>query len=371
MIWLTAQEIKEKLTQDDIKKILETLGATIYDDNSEFILTDTICHCGCKPKLYYYKDTGMFFCYTECGSMDIISLVSNVKGYDIEEINKAIQWICSTCGIHTAKYEYGKFNVVDEKKEKISDWNFIRSYDKSKRNTQKSNHSYEFDNYNSNILNIFQPLYYQGWIDEGISIDTMKKYNISYCTYKHRIIIPHYDSSNNIIGIRGRALLERDIEEYGKYTPFYDGIIMYRHKISNSLYGLNQNMEYIKSIRKVMLVEGEKSVMQCDTMFGEKNFSLALCGMNLSHYQKDILINLGVKEVIVGLDKQYKLSDQSSCDKWINHIKKEFIQPLSPYMDVNVIWDSNNELDYKMSPTDKGKDVLLQLMKSKILVNNE
>ncbi len=36
-----------------------------------------------------------------------------------------------------------------------------------------------------------------------------------------------------------------------------------------------------------MLVEAEKSVLQTDTMFGDKNFTVALCGSNLTDYQKE------------------------------------------------------------------------------------
>lgn len=349
------------------------MGATIYEDDCNVIITDTICHCGSRPKLYYYKESEMFCCYTECGSMDIISLVANAKGYETDEIGKVIDWICLTCNIKTSVYEYGKFNVISEKetKDKISDWDFIRSYDKEKKKLKRINEMYEFNKCDDSILNTFQRYYYDGWIKEGISIETMCKYNILYCTYQHKIIIPHYDYKGMLIGVRGRAMLDEDIEEYGKYTPFYNGKTMYNHNISRSLYGLNHNLDYIKKIGKVMLVEGEKAVMQCETMFGEKNFSLALCGVNLSQYQKEMLINLGVKEIIIALDKQYDLLNQESCDKWINHIKRKFIKPLSPYMDVYIIWDSNNTLDYKMSPTDDGKDTLLKLMKNKILVKNE
>ena len=48
-----------------------------------------------------------------------------------------------------------------------------------------------------------------------------------------------------------------------------------------------------------VLVEAEKSVFQTDTMFEEDNFTVALCGSNLTDYQKGMILMLGVREVIV------------------------------------------------------------------------
>jgi hypothetical protein len=77
---------------------------------------------------------------------------------------------------------------------------------------------------------------------------------------------------------------------------------------------------------------------------------------------------LGVKEVIIALDKQYVDLDSEECKEWAEHIKKKIIIPLAPYFVVTVLWDTNNLLGYKDSPTDKGKDILLQLMDNKIYV---
>lgn len=117
-----------------------------------------------------------------------------------------------------------------------------------------------------------------------------------------------------------------------------------------------------------MLVEAEKSVLQTDTMFGDKNFTVALCGSNLTDYQKGIILMLGVREVIVALDKQYETLDSDECKKWAKHIKDKIIDKLSAYVVVTVIWDTSNLLGYKDSPTDKGKETLLELMDNKIYV---
>ena len=88
---MTAQELKRKLTEDDIKKLLELMGATFYYEDDDMWITETICHHGTKPKLSFYKDSMSFHCYTECGQLDIIGVVMGYKGYEQEEFQKAMR----------------------------------------------------------------------------------------------------------------------------------------------------------------------------------------------------------------------------------------------------------------------------------------
>lgn len=355
---MTAQELKSKLTEDDIKKLLELMGAIFYYEDDDMWITDTICHHGTKPKLYFYKDSMSFHCYTECGQLDIIGVVMGYKGYEQEEFQKAINWISIKLNLDNHVYGFGK-------QEQISDWEFIKKYKKNKKVKPKDKILVPYD---KNILNIFQHFYCQSWIEEGISVETMKKYNILYSTWQQKIIIPHYDMNNNLIGVRSRALLPDDIELFGKYSPFKIGNKFYNHSLGLNLFGLNHNINAIQKKRKIMLVEAEKSVFQTDTMFGEDNFTVALCGSNLTDYQKGMILMLGVREVIIALDKQYQTLDSDECKNWSQHIKDKIIDKLSPFVSVSVLWDSTNLLNYKDSPTDKGKETLLKLMENKIYV---
>ena len=181
---------------------------------------------------------------------------------------------------------------MNEKIEIIDDWNFINSFDNNYNKLLKSKTEIN-NNLSKKILNMFQFIPRNEWINEGININTMKTFNIAYSTLNQSIIIPHFDINDNLIGIRQRSLLNFDIENYGKYTPFKICNVMYNHKLNNNLYGININ----------------------------------------------------------------------------KNIQKNLINPLLPYFKINILWDTNNLLDYKDSPTDKGKDVLLQLMKNKIYIN--
>ena len=73
--------------------------------------------------------------------------------------------------------------------------------------------------YPKGILNVFDKYYPIEWIKDGISRKTMDKYDISFSTTQNKIIIPHYNISGDLIGIRGRTLNHDEEEKYGKYMP--------------------------------------------------------------------------------------------------------------------------------------------------------
>ena len=360
---MDAKTLKSKLKLQDIKIILKSLNAIIWEENdNEIILSTSLCHGGDSPnKLYYIKDGGYFYCQTHChGDVDILKIVGNSKNLNLPQ---SINYICALLGISDIKYGF-----TDERIPIINDWDFINSYGIRYDNFNKLDDT--LIPINKNILNVFQNIYTTDWINEGISKDVMKAYNISYSTLRQSIIIPHFDMNNNLIGIRQRALLDFDIENFGKYTPYSLCGKMYNHKLNLNLYGINKNKKAIQKTKKVMLVESEKSVLQSASMFGiNDNFTLALCGCSkLSNYQINLLLSLDIQEVIIGLDKQYENTSSEEHSIWQKHLREKIINPLLPYFKVYVLWDTTDLLDYKNSPTDKGKDVLLKLMKNKIYI---
>ena len=358
---INAQELKQKISESDVITILKLLGAKTFTDTAEAIITQTVCHRGRSDKLYYYKESKIFHCYTDCAdSFDIIELVRRNKSY--LNINFAIQWITTQLGIDTYTYGFKESENI----KLISDWDFINEYVNRKNRKKELTILSDIDR---NNLNIYQNMYLYDWIVEGISINSMMKYGIKYSTLKQKIIIPHEDIDNRLIGIRARATIEEEIDLYGKYAPMTDiRGNMFNHPLSQNLYGLNINKETIKRKKKVMLVESEKGVLQTDTMFGDDNFTVAICGNTLSNTQRDMLLSLGIEEVIIGLDRQYKEVEDVEYKKWSKHIRDRIISKLAPYVRVYVIWDTEDILGYKDSPTDCGKDKLLYLMKNKIYV---
>ena len=66
--------IKNSLSLEQMYSLLDDLGAAPQPQGS-IILNKTICHCGNSHKLYYYDNTKLFKCYTDCASsFDIYEL---------------------------------------------------------------------------------------------------------------------------------------------------------------------------------------------------------------------------------------------------------------------------------------------------------
>ena len=70
------QEIIEQLDDEKVKQLLDSFNIPFEDKGSHLILP-TVCHNedidSASMKLYYYKNTHIFQCYTECGAMSIFT----------------------------------------------------------------------------------------------------------------------------------------------------------------------------------------------------------------------------------------------------------------------------------------------------------
>lgn len=360
---LDAQTIKENLTMEDVIKIVTKLGSDYpkHTNDEDVIIFNTVCHNkrDGSYKLYYMDSRKLFTCFTQCGeSMDIYELIKRNKAlYDIQmSFYETVEFVANLTGMHFRKRRkgFGSGGFI------VDDWNFINGY--NVRNTQEVN----YKPLPIGLLDCFDAIYHQSWIDDGISIEVMKENNIKYNTLEHQIVIPHYHGiTNDLIGIRCRNLVEETVERGNKYMPVYLQGVDFAHSLSGNLYGLNRNRETIKRLRKAMIVESEKAVMQCETMYGESsNFTVATCSSNVTNMHRDLLLDCGIDEVILGFDKDFSIDsmDYKRKMKSICRLAKKFIS----YVRVYVLEDMNDLLELNDSPTDKGKEVLEELMKNKV-----
>jgi DNA primase len=354
---MNTNEIKELLTDDQITTLLISLGSDEpkSDNNGNYIYR-TVCHHGDSHKLYYYKDSKMFKCYTNCSdSFDIFELVQRNRQCSFLE---SINYICGLFNIHQTRNK-----GFESSKHLIDDWKVIDKYIKN---------SYVPTNTTINIidentLNLFKNLYNESWIDDGISVETMKKYQIKFDVIRNKIIIPHFNINGQLIGIRGRALNIDEIEAGKKYMPIYVEKTEYNSPLGRNLYGLNKTKEAIKRIGKVVIFESEKSVLQCETFYGEDNFSVATCGSNITNYQKNLILQLGVREVFICYDKQFESKESEEAYKYADKLRR-LASKFSSYVTTYVLWDNGDLLGFKESPSDRGRLVLEQLMKNKFEV---
>ena len=84
------RELREQLTDEMLKSILEQFNVEPVMETAEAIVFPTCCHnlTGGGPKLYYYKNTKLFHCYTECSeTFDIFTLLQKMYLLRGEEIS--------------------------------------------------------------------------------------------------------------------------------------------------------------------------------------------------------------------------------------------------------------------------------------------
>lgn len=180
------------------------------------------------------------------------------------------------------------------------------------------------------------------WRKEGISDDSLKRFQVKFDSFSNRIVYPIRNLQGKIVNIGGRTLepdwKEKKIRKYTYFQGWGGGM--------DIIYGLFDNLKYIREANRIILFEGCKSVLLADT-FGIKNTG-AILTSHLSYYQMKILAILGCRVTF-------------ALDKGVNVSKDKNIQKLKQYVNVDYLWDENNLLSDKDAPVDKGKEIFEKL----------
>jgi DNA primase len=186
----------------------------------------------------------------------------------------------------------------------------------------------------------------QAWLDEGISMESLKRFFVKYDAFSDRLVYPIRNLAGKIVNIGGRAL-DPEWKEKGlrKYTYFYGWGTM------DTIYGIFDNLDEILKKREVILFEGCKSVLLADT-WGIKNTG-AILTSHLNPHQMKILARLGCR-VVFALDKEVRIREDHN------------IQKLKNYVEVEYLWDREDLLDDKDAPVDKGAEVFKKLYEGRL-----
>lgn len=345
------EELLENLDEDKIKQLLDKLDIP-WQDKGSHLICKTACHNidldEASWKLYYYKNNKFFYCYSSCQGMSIFKFLKHY--YETRQIE--YDWYQD---IYEVVRDCSNFKGIDgfvvEKYKSLRDCYEIRRKEK------------QLPQYSSNVLDCFVKLYPQEWLDDGITEQAMDKFNISYSISQNKIIIPHYDIDGRLVGIRGRALNDWEIENVGKYTPIKIEQTWYKHPLSMNLYGLNITKDNIRAHSICFLFESEKAVMQMEG-FQYPNCSAAVCGSNFNKYQLNILMKTcAPHEIIICFDKE----ELPGEDKYFNKLWN-ICQKYKNYCNFSFIYDREGLLDLKDSPTDKGEETFIKLVGKRVIV---
>lgn len=336
----------------NIKALLSSLGVREIIDKGDYLITNTICHNenaeDASMKLYYYDNTKMFMCYSNCQAMSIFKFLKNyyeTRGIEYDWVSDVYNVIldCSNFkpneGFDTPKYK----SIRDK-------------YETAKRETV-------LPEYNAGALGVFVKHYPPEWLNDGITTTAMDKFDIRYSISQNKIVIPHYDAGGRLVGIRGRALNEWEVENVGKYMPMRLEQTWYKHPLSMNLYGLYENKENIKRNHICYLFESEKSVMQCEA-FDMPNCAAAVCGSQFNKYQLNLLMkHCQPQEIVICFDKE----ENEGEDKYFNKLYA-IGEKYKNYCNFSFVYDRLGLLEMKDSPSDKGEAVFRKLLEKRVKV---
>ena len=348
-------EIRKQISPRQIVDLMIHLGADKYEDKGKHIVFPTICH---NPhhheksmKLYYYPETCLFRCYTECDkSFDIFDLWQRVESLNGDR-------------------ERSLFEITDEISRRldlsIDNFENFLKYHRPLSSRTSGVAFFEYESLNKDTLNFFEKRRIKMWESENINYNAIEKYNIRFYPYRNKIIIPHYNFDDNLIGIRTRNIEEEDIK-YGKYVPLFLNNKLYSHPLSFNLYGLNISRKNISKEGIAYVFEGEKSCLQFESLYPYNNCSVATCGSSFNKFQLMLLKkHCDVREVVICFDRQFETKEEEN--KYYDKLY-DLCLKYSSYCKMSFIFDSKKLLKYKNSPIDQGKEIFEKLLEERQMV---
>ena len=293
-----------------------------------------------NPSLSFNQEKNLFNCLACNTGGNIIQFVQNYHKLSFPE---AIEHLIS----------YGNIDIIPKKHSEILE--FLQKTKLKSKNTNIITREYLSDNY----INRYSKKPISKWLDEGIKQEILDKYNVRYDKKGNRIVFPIRNSEGKIIAIKGRTLYE-NYADLG--IPKY---IYYQKIITNDfLFGLYENLPYIKEKNEVIVLEGAKGVMLAES-YGFNNV-VSLETDNINEYQKNLLLQLKVN-IVFALDKGIKIVTNK-----VTKIKNSNIYVniglLPKLTNVYVMEDKNGLLEEKECPCDQGKEVLEILYEGKVLI---
>lgn len=316
------KEFKEYLLKDSnriIKILVDTNFHDLWYEKEDVIrgaLPDHDNNTSLRVVLNETLSTSMF---SISYSGDLIGAIQEIKGWDFTTtfaymkalfgIGNSIQQVQTTSLIEEYR-QFAKYGMVVQGKEN-------KKYDNS-------------------YLSCFIPMPHKSLIEEGISPDVIKQFNICYDPERDRIIFPHYDwnDENNIVGIQGRTILDSDTAKLlgvPKYWNYIDGFSK-----SNNLYGFQQSKNNLKESNMLILFEGEKSVLKQFSYKRGKGYSVALGNHNVSEIQRKFIIRNAPEdcEIVIAFDEDVMFGENGGeeylkqvAGKFANFRRVSYIRP--------------------------------------------
>lgn len=341
------QEIKEKIFKEEkIEELLELLDCwdITFEQNGKLIvaglpegdnsrsvqvknnvnLTSNIRSKGIKGDIYTIVSYILFGSDTDAKLRDTLF--------------KSKLWICQ---------KFGYIEYIDEFYKVTSTQSTVKpTYNSWLKKLSKEKNQLEITEnkvYPYNVYHSYGIIPYKGWVDEGLSPATQREFEVGIDVNSERITFTVHNKNGELIGIKGRYCgTEQKIKNQFKY------LYLLPCNKSIEFFNLHRALPYITESKEAIIVEGGKTTMFLHQWKFRNCISME--GDSLSDYQIKILKNLGLDiKFIFAYDKG------KDAEYVYNEAKK-----LQGRMKFG-IYDKDNLLEDKDSPTDKGKKVWEEL----------
>ncbi len=329
----SSEQLDEMATQIDI---VEYIGQTeeVCQQGQKYFCCCPFHKGDDTPSLCIYPETHTWYCY---GCHTGRSIYDWIMQKDSLSFQEAVEKVSSLIGL-----------PLDEGIESES-IGVLRELKKCTENHHKDAESRQILNWSSDYLYKYSDEDPQEWLDEGITHEALKTYNIRIDKNKNRIVYPVWDSDGNFIGVKGRTLLPT-YKEFGisKYMNYY--------KVGQLDYfaGWREAYPEIINSKSVIIFEGIKSCMKAYG-WGIRNTAASETS-KLSDGQLQLLIKTGLSEVIFAWD-----TDQ----KFQSIISNEKIKMLQKFTKVSIIRDVHKLLGDKEAPVDRGEEIFRRLLEER------
>ncbi|HFI0463251.1 TPA: DNA primase [Streptococcus suis] len=277
-------------------------------------------------------------CYSRSIYGDIFQLIEDVTDRSFKEILGIVEILFGYDTSNKASIQNKSSLIIED----------ISSYKRDKRSRVFEPNEL----YDKSYLDRFIMIPHREIYNEGISPLVVSMFEIGYDEKKSRLIFPHYDwhNTDKLVGVKGRIVgfTSDECKELGisKYWNYIKG-----YKKLQNLYGWNLAKENVWENKKLIIFEGEKSVLKQFTLERGKGYSVAVGGHDLSMSQIKFIVNNTPSdcEVIFAFDKDIMTNEAS---------KVRFLQlanKMSKYRLTSYICDTipgNKLLKEKDSPID-------------------
>jgi DNA primase len=288
---------------------------------------------------------------------DIFSIIAFIKRYELpQDIIYVKDIACNLLGYNS----YG--NITSEKNKKSKDW--IGFLHKIKNKRIKKSETYINEQILSEIIleqYIKNPVY--EWYLEGLKLKTQREFeiymDISYG--EEKIVFPMRNEDNKLVSVKARVC--HKYESYHKDMKYF---YLYPYDRRIHLYNYFKAKSYVKKQKIVYVVEGAKTTM-FSWQYGIKNI-VSTEGSEITEEQIRKLLDLNAVIVFV-FDKD--IDDSFYKEKLINKYNYLLLNRLCYYIidknnllgEKELVDDETGEIIVnKASPTDKGKEIYLQLI---------